>query len=317
MIRKQFRKFGEARGFVTSNGICYGESGGYTVTLEEEFSTGCREVYFTVTMEQEAYDKIVAAARELQNTYGMVMNIQPTCIYAKFTGKKAKNDNIAVYLDTFPSRLDAYGCKGSSICPFCKLELGADRATKLVGGRAVRMHGGCAEQLIYTMQNQEQAAAEQKSKAGKGLLGAVLFGVAAAIPWAIVYALGYFVAWLGALIGMAVVKGYDKFGGIVKKSTIAIFAVLIVLLVIFAQLLGDVFQIGYLILQGEVWGSLADIPSYLNMLFADSEYISGFVGNILIGILFAGLGVFGIFRSLIAGVSSQSKKIVDLPDGQQ
>lgn len=317
MIRKQFRKFGEARGFYTSNGICYGESGGYTVTLDEDFGNGCREVYFTVTMEQEVFDKLVADTRELENTYGMVMGVRPTCIYAKFTGKKAKNENIATYLDTFPSRLDAYGCKGSHICPFCNLELGADRVTKRVGGRAVRLHGGCAEQLIDAMQSEEQALAAQRPNSGKGLLGAVLFGAAAAIPWAVVYALGYFVAWLGALIGMAVVKGYDKFGGIVKKSTIAIFAVLIILLVLFAQILGDVFQIGYLILQGEIWGTLADIPSYLNMLFADSKYIASFVGNILIGILFAGLGVFGIFRSLIAGVSSQSKKIIDLPDGQQ
>lgn len=317
MISKKLRKMGEARGFVTSNGICYGDVNGYTITLDENSSY--KNVVITAGIDQTAYQNIMANEKQIRDTYRILLHVQPTFVVAQFAGLGAKPEKISAFIDAFTAQMDSFGCKKSACnCLFCGMEMeSTSRITKLVGGRAIRMHSGCAERLIDDMKTEEQAAAEQKSNAGKGLLGAVLLGLAAAIPWAIVYALGYFVAWLGALIGMGVVKGYQKFGGVVKKSTIVIFAVLIILLVVFAQLLGDVFQIGYTILQGEVWGTLADIPFYLNMLFSSSEYISDFLFNVLLGVIFAGLGVYGIFRTLISGVSSQSKKVVDLPDNGQ
>lgn len=87
------------------------------------------------------------------------------------------------------------------------------------------------------------------------------------------YALGWFVGWLGALIGFGVVKGYEKFGGKIKKPIIPVFALIIIVCVVFAQFLGDAIQLGYYINNGELYGSLSDIPEYIKILLTEEpEY---------------------------------------------
>ena len=121
------------------------------------------------------------------------------------------------------------------------------------------------------------------------------------------------VGWLGALIGFGVVKGYEKFGGKIKKPIIPVFALIIIVCVVFAQFLGDAIQLGYYINNGELYGSLSDIPEYIKILLTEEpEYQTTVVKNIIIGLLFAGLGVYGIFRSLINQVKSHSKSVADL-----
>lgn len=139
----------------------------------------------------------------------------------------------------------------ADVCPHCKNSLDPTATAKLIRGRAVRLHSGCAEEIINGMRESEELTSSAESGAGKGIAGAILFGLAASIPWAIVYALGWFVGWLGALIGFGVVKGYEKFGGKIKKPIIPVFALIIIVCVVFAQFLGDAIQLGYYINNGE------------------------------------------------------------------
>jgi hypothetical protein len=174
------------------------------------------------------------------------------------------------------------------------------------------MHEACANALTSEIATEEEELKDQPSKAGLGLLGGLLFGIVSAIPWAVVYALGWFVGWLGFLIGIAIVKGYSVFGGKIKKSVIPIMAILVIVCVVFAQFLGDTLQLAYYINKGDLYGEFSDIPEYMSLLFKDSEYVASFVKNVAIGLIFAGLGVFGIFKSLVKSVSSVSKSITDL-----
>lgn len=215
------------------------------------------------------------------------------------------------FIDWFMPIVAASGAP-ESICPECGNPMQGDEVKKLLGGHAVCMHSACAQALINNVKAEEEEFKNSESNAGKGLLGSVIFGLVSAIPWAVVYALGWFVGWLGALIGAAIVKGYTMFGGKVKKSVIPIMALLVIICVVFAQFLGDGIQLAYYISNGTLYGEWSDIPEYMSLLFEDSHYIKTFVGNILIGILFAGLGVWGIFKTLIKNVSSVSKTIVDL-----
>ncbi len=315
MISKKFRKMGEARGFVTAKGICYGEVNGYTVTLSEENSF--RYVCINAAVTEMVHQNLIANEQQIRDTYKINMEYHSTCVIASFrTGIGKKIEDIDAFLNVYTSQLAAAGCpRSADTCIHCNMSMDAtSRRIKFVGGRAMHLHEGCAQQLADALHSQSEQLSTAKSNAGKGILGALLFGLIGALPWAILYALGYFVAWAGLLIGIMAVKGYQKFDGIIKKSTIALLALLIVLLVIGAQLLGVVFEVGAIILGGEVWGTLANIPFYMNTLFGNSEYVSSFVGNILLGLVFAGLGLFGLFRSLISSVADMSKSIVDLPE---
>ena len=53
---------------------------------------------------------------------------------------------------------------------------------------------------------------DEKVNYGKGILGGLLFGVIAAIPWILIYVFaGLFIVYLGALIGLGVIYGYKSF----------------------------------------------------------------------------------------------------------
>ncbi|NLK39559.1 MAG: hypothetical protein GX303_04850 [Clostridiales bacterium] len=71
-----------------------------------------------------------------------------------------------------------------------------------------------------------------------------------------------------------------------------------------------------LILGGEGYGAeLIDIPFLIYLSFKEnSEYVASFIQNILMGLLFAGLGVFGIFQKVSKEVKVQKIAVSDLPD---
>ena len=94
-----------------------------------------------------------------------------------------------------------------------------------------------------------------------------------------------------------------------KKS---ILIVAIVLGVLAGTLFADVFTLVGMINNGELPGvTHGDIlPLIFTLLAEDSEYAAATVGNILMGLLFAGLGVFALLRK--TGKDVSGTKFVDL-----
>lgn len=311
MISKAYRKLCTAIGLKFVNGVCCGELCGYTVTLSD--GGGFKDIYISAYTDGNAFENLSSAADSFRKKYKLnAFEVKPDFIYIRFFDGIGTIKRIEDFINKFFPALSEYGVR-ADICPHCKNSLDTGSTAKLIYGHAVKLHSGCAEEIINNMKETEEHISIAESNAGKGTVGAILFGLAASIPWAVVYALGWFVGWLGWLIGLGVVKGYEKFGGRLKKSVIPAFALIIILCVIFAQFLGDALQLGYYINNGEIYGSLSDIPEYIKILLTeDAEYQKTVIGNIIIGLLFAGLGVYGIFRSLINQVKSHSKKITDL-----
>ena len=315
MVNSDLKKLAVKKGMKISHNICYGNLNGYTVTLRD-INNGrmIRELYISTVINQDVKNKILEAlnSANAQKQYKIdFIDVNDSYISIGFVVSMGIMKRLEPFIDWFMPIVAASGAQ-ESICPECGNPMQGDEVKKLLGGHAVCMHSACAQALINNVKAEEEEFKNSESNAGKGLLGSVIFGLVSAIPWAVVYALGWFVGWLGALIGAAIVKGYTMFGGKVKKSVIPIMALLVIICVVFAQFLGDGIQLAYYISNGTLYGEWSDIPEYMSLLFEDSHYIKTFVGNILIGILFAGLGGWGIFKTLIKNVSSVSKTIVDL-----
>ena len=126
-----------------------------------------------------------------------------------------------------------------------------------------------------------------------GFLGALAGGLLAAIPWAIVACYGRFYSWLGYLLTIVVAKGYDlmKVKAGIKKLWCVAGAVIIS--VFAAQVMSDVF---FILTDEELSGMLAEIFSYYTQNFG--EYISMNAGNLILGLLFAGIGGLRIFKEI-------------------
>ncbi len=313
MIGTKYKTFGVQRGFKVSNGICYGILNGFVVTLSE--GSGFKDMYISACVDQEAYDRIMADAKDLKKKYKLnALEVTEKYILIRFVDAIGTIKRVESFTNEAMPMLGNYGVKGADVCPHCKQALDSSTSvTKLILYNAIKLHAGCAEEILNEMREEEEKIATKQSNAGMGMVGAMLFGLVAAIPWAIVYALGWFVGWLGALIGLAVVKGYEKFGGNIKKSIIPVFAIIIIVCVIFGQFLGENLDLIFYCKKEEIPFVLSEIPTAIIDTFkSDSEYRTAILGNIIMGLIFGGLGVIGVFRGLISKVSSHSKKIIDL-----
>lgn len=126
-----------------------------------------------------------------------------------------------------------------------------------------------------------------------GFIGALLGGLVAAIPWAIVSSAGWFVAWLGYLIAIAASKGYDLMRVRVSMKKIYFVAVSVVIGVFAGQIMSDVISIA---MDDELGGMTGMIFSYFVRNFG--EYLSINASNLLLGLLFAALGGFSVLRDI-------------------
>jgi uncharacterized membrane protein YeaQ/YmgE (transglycosylase-associated protein family) len=118
---------------------------------------------------------------------------------------------------------------------------------------------------------------------------------------------------VGLLIGWLAEKGYNLLKGKQGKGKIVILVIVIILGVILGTFAADAIAVAQLISETEdAVVTYADIPAFiLALLMTDAEYQSATISNILMGLLFAGLGVFALLRK--TGKEVSGTKFVDLP----
>ena len=140
------------------------------------------------------------------------------------------------------------------------------------------------------------------------LIGAAL----GAIVWAIVLNIGYVASVVGLLIGWLAEKGYNLLHGKQGKAKIAVLIIAIIFGVLLGTFAADAFTLAGWINDGELSGyGYGDIPWLIGFLLeSNSEYRSGTLGNIAMGLLFAALGVFSLLRN--AGKEVAGVKYIDL-----
>ena len=142
-------------------------------------------------------------------------------------------------------------------------------------------------------------------------MGALIGAALGAVVWAIVLNMGYVASIVGLLIGFLAEKGYTLLHGKKGKGKVAILIVAVVAGVVLGTFGSDVFTLVSMIGSGETYLTYGDIPQFLIMLLReDPEYTSAVVSNILMGLLFAGLGVFALLRR--AGNEVADMKFIDL-----
>ena len=145
-----------------------------------------------------------------------------------------------------------------------------------------------------------------------GLIGALLGAAIGAVLWAVVLYFGWVASIIGLAVGFLAEKGYNLFRGKQGKGKIGVLVLAVILGVLVGNFGADVFTLVQMIAAGELEGFVyGDIPMLiLVVLLEDTEYLMATLSNIGMGLLFAGLGVWGLLRRANAEVSGT--KVVDL-----
>lgn len=144
---------------------------------------------------------------------------------------------------------------------------------------------------------------ENKNRFFRGILGGFLFGLLASIPWILVYFfLNYFIAYLGALIGIGVVYGYKMFTDTLDKK-MPIFVSIITLFII--TLISLVIVPGVLLLEN---GIPLSLDNYI-FLYQIEGMLPSLLKEYFISILFAALGAGGYIYNVYLQIRNNQSDI--------
>ncbi len=201
--------------------------------------------------------------------------------------------------------LTAVGAKGVGYCAHCGEPILTDGSVVTINDVMMEMHNAC----IARHNDALDAAREEVSSKGNiftGILGALLGGIVGSIPWAIASYFGWFVGWLGFLIGIAAKKGYE----ILKGKTCRLKGVVVIAATVLCVILAEFIAVGVsLALDPEIGIPIWEGIGLTFYMFAENEEVMGaMLGDIALGLLFAGLGIFSLARDIFSETSHKAGK---------
>lgn len=312
MIGFSLKKFAREQRMTVDSGVAYGVFDGYTLTVSE--GAGYKQLVFA-TRVTDRKEELVSylSEQDLMQEYRVTsVDVQDVCIQIVFHDNPGTMKKIRAFLAWFTPVLREFGASGSDVCTWCGMALERGQWL-LVDGCAFCLHDACKERMISDVDAHNLLKKEKASGSYlTGTLGALLGAVLGAAVWAGILYFGYVASLIGLLIGWLTEKGYSLLRG--KQGKVK--AVIMIVAVIFGVLLGtfggDALLLVGMIRNGEMPGVLiGDIPWVIKLtLELNPEYRLSMIKNILMGLLFAGLGCFGIISKAIR--SGADKKYKEL-----
>ena len=313
MIGSGLKKFAVENGLQVSHGVAYGSLRGYASTLSE--GSGYKQIIistkFSDPVKQQELQAVLNQKNITKEYRLQSLLFAPNGIRIVFSDTVGTMKKIAAFVDWFYPLLPEYGASNADFCSECGGQL-TGGTWKMVNGIAFHMHESCAQHLRNEIAAEnETRKQEAEGSYGMGLLGALLGSAIGAIVWAFVLLAGYVASLVGLLIGFLAEKGYTLLKGKQGKGKIAILIIAIILGVVLGTFAADAITLVQMINNQELDIAYGDIPAMILLVFSnDAQYRSGTLSNILIGLLFAGLGVFALLRK--TGKEVADTKFVDL-----
>ncbi len=125
-----------------------------------------------------------------------------------------------------------------------------------------------------------------------GVLGALLGGLIASIPWIVMYVyLEMLWSFMAFIIGYGAFIGYKAFKGKMDIKVPYIVGIVSILVVVFVTL----YVIPSLLIVKE---GITPTSEVISFLYSDSEFKSAIIQDLIFALLFTVLGVSGIFKTL-------------------
>lgn len=314
MIGSGLKKLAAENGMKVAQGVAYGSLQGFAATMCE--GSGWKSITFsTVINDPVKKDEFMNAVNSvnIQRMYRVQnMGIAPRNIHVEFLDNPGTMKKIQEFLAWFIPLLQQAEATGANICPECGSDVTSGR-WMIIDGVAHHMHDSCAQRVMGQI-GEENSAREQEASGSyfRGFLGALGGAVIGAIVWAIVLNMGYVASLVGLLIGFLALKGYDLLKGKQGKGKVAILICVVILGVLLGTFLAETFAVIGAINDGELYINAVQAPLYVLAYFLEvAEYRNVVIGNIGMGLLFAGLGVFSLLRQTGKAVSGTKVKYLE------
>lgn len=312
MIGSGLKKLAQQHGMTVAGGVVFGSLMGYAATLSE--GSGYKRIVISTKMTQtDGQQRLLEAVNGVDVTRQyrvQSLQISLRCIDIVFQDTVGTMKKIEEFIAWFFPILASVGATGANVCAECGAEV-AGGGWYQVDQVVHHMHESCAQRVQGQLEsdNRQRKESDTGSYAG-GALGAVLGALLGSVVWALVLAGGYVASIVGFVIGWLAEKGYNLLKGKQGKGKVVILILAVILGVLVGTIAPDVVTLAGMINNGELPGNTyGDIPLLLvDIMILDSEYMSAVIGNALLGLLFAALGVFALLRKTGAAVADTKFK---------
>ncbi len=183
------------------------------------------------------------------------------------------------------------GALGAGYCPVCGNELDFYNSKKAnVDGFIISIDNNCVAEINAVIAEEELQFQSSPNNYLKGLVGALIGGVAGAVVAFVLYLVG-FISALSSFVSYAVgALLYQKFGG--KKNAVMIVIVTVVTLVAMVGALYGVYLVDCVIAADEL-GLDASAVEIFKMCMEDEEFSSNFRYNMILTIVFTIVAAVG------------------------
>jgi hypothetical protein len=219
-----------AYGFETAGSVCLGSFGGYALSLQPNGSSG---YYLDAATRTPANDSTFRKSYKTikpKTVTGIGATKTSTRLIVVFRGKTPLGQQVDELLRSFTGALRETGIAPAATCAVCGGA--APESLGFFRGTYQPVHGGCLQGLV----TKARETAEDNRVNGSyltGFLGALLGAVVGILPSLLLIALtDRIYAVLFALIPLASMWCYRKFGGKMDKASIGIVVVLSLLAVL-------------------------------------------------------------------------------------
>lgn len=307
MIGSGLKKLAKEHGLTVFGGVAYGALGGFAATLSE--GAGYKKIDFAVSFPDPAGRVAltdILAVSNVRSTY-RVQNISfsPKAVLITFHDTLGTMKKIRAFLDFFLPLLASHGATPVNICAECGGVLTVPKWVQ-VNGICYPLHESCARQVQSAVDEANiRRQEEDRGNYITGALGALAGALLGAVVWALVLHAGYVASLVGLLIGWLAQKGYNLAKGKQGRGKTFILILAILLGVVLGTFGSDAIEIIKLLVEGSLPGfGFTEIPMFILALLVDNaEYRSAVLSNLLMGILFASLGVFVVIQQSARSVS--------------
>ena len=315
MVGSGLKKYAAENGMKVAQGVAYGNLQGFAATMMEGSNIKILTIATRFSSEEQK-DQLIQAVNtvDISRTYRVQkLEFGLRTVHIIFTDTVGTMKKIRAFVDWFMPLLSQYGAAQGNVCSECGMEIPSGRWV-LVNGIAYHMHDACAQKASREISDENTRQQEEATGSYlTGTVGALIGALVGAILWAVVLNMGYVASLVGFVIGWLAEKGYNLLRGKQGKAKVAILILAVIVGVLVGNFAADAFTLLGMISSGELPGyGVADIPGLLMMLLvADAGYFRATLGNMAVGLLFAGLGVFTLLRKTSMNVAGQKYIVLE------
>ncbi len=314
MVGSAIKKYANEKNWQIKEGVAFGAYRGYMMTMQE--GNGWKSLSVSARLESDEAIKTVydyLDDKSVKKDYRIGdSKVSQTAVEITFLDNPGTMKRIIAFVDCLCDKLVSLGAKGVEYCSSCGLELNGSGVPALMNGTVYMLHEGC----LNRDDEQMSAVKEEKQKQGsvaKGAVGALIGAIIGAIPWTVASYFGWFVGWFGFFIGIASKKGYELLGGKETKAKGIAIIISTILCVVLAESIAIMVAMAVMWSQdGETFGVLDVIYTYIYALMADTSILTSVLANMGLGLVFAALGTWSTISEIFRATGKNADRFIRL-----